>query len=399
LIDAKRTGRQADTSHGRMSGAAFNAISVIVAVVCAAGAGVAALGRALWRGAPVRSLDVVGAAAVAGGLALVAGVVLPGVNAFGLFRFAYLAAVVSAPAAAIAVLALRARGRIRMTRGALVCAVAGLAAPLCGAWGTFVEPRRLRLERAELATSGDPQPAIRIGILADLQTDLLESEHELRAIELIMAEQPDLILFAGDLIQAEATAAPRVLRRVQALLARLDAPGGVFFVHGDVDGWHGRESAVFAGTSVRVVTDAVARTRVRGRDVTIGGVSLAIRDPEQSAHARDTVRALEADPGGRDLRILLSHAPDAVYALAKDSRVDLVVAGHTHGGQIVLPAIGPLLTLSRVPRFAAAGGLHQVESGGARHWLYVTRGIGMERLQAPRVRFLCPPEVSVLTVR
>jgi predicted MPP superfamily phosphohydrolase len=191
-----------------------------------------------------------------------------------------------------------------------------------------------------------------------------------------------------------------VLSRVRALLARLDAPGGVFFVHGDVDQWwQGQESALFAGTSVQVVTDAVAHTRVRGRDVTIGGVSLAIRDPGRSSHARDTVRALEAAPGEHDLRILLSHAPDAVYALAADSRVDLVVAGHTHGGQIALPLIGPLLTLSRVPRIAAAGGLHQVESNGARHWLYVTRGIGMERMQAPRVRFLCPPDVSVLTVR
>ena len=131
---------------------------------------------------------------------------------------------------------------------------------------------------------------------------------------------------------------------------------------------------------------------MRGRDVTIGGVSLAIRDLDRSSPARDTVRALEAAPGEHDLRILLSHAPDAVYALDADSRVDLVVAGHTHGGQIALPVIGPLLTLSRVPRFAAAGGLHQVESDGARHWLYVTRGIGMERLQAPRVRFRIAPE-------
>jgi len=382
-----------------MSDAAFNGLSVGVAVVCAAVAAGVALYRALRRGAPVGALDVIGAGAVAGAVALGTGIAFPGVNLFGLFRFAYLAAVVSAPLAAIAVLTLRARGRIRTTRGALVFTVAALAAPLCGAWSSLVEPRRLRVERAELVTGRDPQPAIRIGILSDLQTDLLESEYESRAIDLLMAEHPDLILFAGDLIQAEPSDLPRVLSRVRALIARLDAPGGVFFVHGDVDGWRGRENAVFAGTSVRVVTDALAHTRVRGRDVTIGGVSLEIRDLERSSPALETVRALEAAPDERDLRILLSHAPDAVYALAADSRVDLVVAGHTHGGQIVLPGIGPLLTLSRVPRIAAAGGLHQVESDGARHWLYVTRGIGMERMQAPRVRFLCPPDVSLLTVR
>jgi predicted MPP superfamily phosphohydrolase len=382
-----------------MSGAAFNGLSAAVAMLCASVAAGAALGRALRRGDPVRALDVIGAAAVAGALALVAGVTLPGVTAFGLFRFAYLAGAVSVPAFAVALLALHARGRVRATRGALVCAVAAFAGAPGAAWGTFVEPRRLRVERAELPADGPPRPPIRIGILADLQTDLLESDHEARAVDLLMAERPDLILFAGDLVQAEAGDAPRVLSRVQALLAQLDAPGGVYFVHGDVDGWHGREHAVFAGTSVRVVTDSVARTRGRGRDVTIGGVSLAIRDPEQSSPARDTVRALEASPGDGDLRILLSHAPDAVYALSKDSRVDLVVAGHTHGGQIVVPGLGPLLTLSRVPRHAAAGGLHHVQSGGARHWLYVTRGIGMERFQAPRVRLFCPPDVSLLTVR
>src|SRR6185436_8400172 len=149
--------------------------------------------------------------------ALGAGIALPGVNAFGVFRFAYVAAVVSAPAAAVAVLLLRARGRIRTTRGAIACAVVALVAPACGAWGTFVEPYRIRVERAQLAAPGEPHLAIRLGILADLQTDRLESEHESRAIDLLMAEKPDLILFAGDLVQAQASDAPRVLRRVQAL--------------------------------------------------------------------------------------------------------------------------------------------------------------------------------------
>jgi predicted MPP superfamily phosphohydrolase len=382
-----------------VTGAAFDEWSAGVAVLCAVAAAGPAL-RRVARGAAVGALELCAGAGLAGGVAFVTGIAAPGVDAFGLFRFVYLAAVVSVPAAAIAVLALRAWGRIRTTRGAHWMCAAALAAALCGAWGTFVEPYRLRVEHAELSDfAADRERPIRLGILSDLQTDLLESAHESRAIDLLMAESPDLILFAGDLLQVEPEQEAPVLRRVQSLRARLDAPGGVFFVHGDVDSWRGRERAVFAGTSVQVITDAVATTRVRGREVTIGGVSLAIRDPSQPSPAREVVRELETAPDRGDLRIVLSHAPDAVYALAKNSRVDLVVAGHTHGGQIALPLFGPLLTLTRVPRRVAAGGLHPVEAAGSLHWLYVTRGIGMERFQAPRVRFLCPPEVSILTVR
>ena len=66
----------------------------------------------------------------------------------------------------------------------------------------------------------------------------------------------------------------------------------------------------------------------------------------------------------------------------------------SNGGQVVVPAYGPPITLSRVPRDVAAGGLHDL--GGRR--IYVSRGIGMERIQAPRLRLFCPPEISVLTL-
>jgi hypothetical protein len=86
--------------------------------------------------------------------------------------------------------------------------------------------------------------------------------------------------------------------------------------------------------------------------------------------------------------------PDVALGLRPGSRIDLVVAGHTHGGQVVLPGFGPPMTLSHVPRAVAAGGLHDL-GGNA---IYVSRGVGCERGQAPRIRFLCPPEVSLLEV-
>ena len=93
---------------------------------------------------------------------------------------------------------------------------------------------------------------------------------------------------------------------------------------------------------------------------------------------------LERAPGERDLRLLLAHYPDTLLELARDSRVDLLVAGHTHGGQVQLPGLGPPITLSGVPRHMAAGGLSELD--GRR--VYISRGVGCERGWAPRLRLL-----------
>ena len=80
---------------------------------------------------------------------------------------------------------------------------------------------------------------------------------------------------------------------------------------------------------------------------------------------------------------------------AEDVDAPQVVAGHTHGGQVQIPFFGPLFTLTEIPREAAAGGLHEVNGTQ----LYVSRGVGAERGEAPLIRFNCPPEISLLTLR
>jgi predicted MPP superfamily phosphohydrolase len=87
-----------------------------------------------------------------------------------------------------------------------------------------------------------------------------------------------------------------------------------------------------------------------------------------------------------------THAPDFVDALPV--KVDLVLAGHTHGGQVVIPFFGPPVTASRLPR-KFAGDLHDFRGIP----LHVSRGVGMERAFSPPVRFFCPPEICVLDVR
>ena len=268
--------------------------------------------------------------------------------------------------------------------GALILAAVGIDSSL-------IDPSRLVTERAtvQLAPARAGRVELRIGVLADLQCDRI-TEHERRAIAQLMSERPDLILLPGDVAQPEGEAAFRaLLPELRALLADLSAPLGVYCVLGDIDTADGL-TELLEGTGVRLLRNESVELAWRDRRITLAGVARLPDDPE----GRALLGRLSA-AGGDDLRLLLVHKPDWALQLPAGGRIDLVVAGHTHGGQVRLPFVGPLLTLSQVPREMAGGGLFVL--GGSP--LYVSRGVGCERGDAPRIRFNCPPEVSLLTLR
>lgn len=357
--------------------------AVDVVVVCAAI-------RWAGRGDPIgrRLIEALGVAslllAAKGGAMLAAGLEIP----FGVLHVVWLDLVVVTPLAGLWLL-MTAWRRIGPVLRAIALA-ALLLAPL-GAYASFVEPARLELERAELTLPEERagNRPLRVGVIADLQFQDM-GDHEREAVDRVLAERPDVILLAGDYYQGWRADFKHELPGIRALLRQLRAPGGVYAVQGDTDSLWGLRH-MFPGTGVTLLLNDVARTRIGDRRITIGGVELHRHSPQARAiHTR-----LERAPAAGDVRILLSHRPDAVLDLSPDSRVDLVVAGHTHGGQLQLPLIGPLVTASDVPREVAGGGLHRV--GG--NWIYVSRGVGVERAQAPRLRLGAPPEVSLLTLR
>jgi predicted MPP superfamily phosphohydrolase len=253
-----------------------------------------------------------------------------------------------------------------------------------------VEPERLELERAEAALPPERsgQRPLRIGVIADLQCEEV-GRHEREAVERLMEERPDLILLAGDYHQGSDAKLAEQLPALRALMSRLRAPAGVYAVQGDTES-PAEARRVMAGTGVRLLVDEIERVRLGDRRITVAGVQ---RDYWSGA-ARATVAALERPPSRSDVRLLLAHRPDAVRTQA-GSRVDLTVAGHTHGGQVQLPLVGPPTTASAVPRDVAAGGLHELDG----RLIYVSRGVGVERGQAPRLRLGAIPEVSLITLR
>ncbi len=318
-----------------------------------------------------------------------------GLNRFGLMHLIFVDAAILLPLTGVAMLFAASRQYgLGRKRGAAVLlqllAVPAVGAAPVAAYARWIEPFRLQLETAPipLSTERTGKSPIRIGVLADLQTDRV-TDYEYRAVDRLMTLAPDVILVPGDLFHGRYEAFEAAIPALRALLSRLSAPGGVYFVLGDVEDEH-RARLATEGTEVRILINEIVHITVADRRLTIGGVELNHKSP--AAH-RMICELRSRDTRG-DIRILLSHRPDPVLDLGPDSGIDLVVAGHTHGGQVVLPLIGPPITLSDVPRSVAAGGYHVV--GGQP--IYISRGVGHERGQAPRIRFLCPPEITLLTL-
>jgi len=269
--------------------------------------------------------------------------------------------------------------------------VAGLLAAPVGAYASFIEPNRLVVDHATLRLPSERvgMDPIRVALLSDIQFEVVGG-HEREAVTRLMAQHPDVIVLTGDYHQGSRAQFARQLPAIHRLFAQLHAPGGVFAVQGDVEDRNDFRRT-FAGTGVRTLFNEVAHARVGDRTIMIGGVQLAY----WRSAARDFTRRFELLPGDGDVRILVAHRPDVALRLSPHTRVDLLAAGHTHGGQVQLPLIGPLSTASGVPRDVAAGGLHVLDGRA----LYVSRGVGVERGQAPRLRLGAPPEIPVVTLR
>jgi uncharacterized protein len=312
-----------------------------------------------------------------------------GLDAWGFVHLSYLVLTVAVPMVGVVIVVDGWSDR-RSWAAIVVGALLIVPAPL-GAYATHVEPQWLRTDRFELAvdperTGDDP---LLIGILSDVQTNHVGS-HEQAAVDRLLAEEPDIILIPGDLFQGSRDEIQREAPAMRALLGRLEAPGGVYFVQGDSD--HYLEMTTFlTGTDIIPLLDETIDVSFGDRHLMIGGTRN--REP-WSNRTSPIVPELEGAPEDGTIRILVSHRPDVVHELEPDSRIDLIVAGHTHGGQIVLPFVGPPVTLTDVPRDVARGGLHEVDGNP----IVVSPGVGMVRGQAPQVRFLSRPSVTFVTI-
>jgi hypothetical protein len=256
-------------------------------------------------------------------------------------------------------------------------------------WACWIEPRSLSVTRREIASPAWPRAAgpLRIALLSDIHA---AGPHDLPArcaqvVAQVNAEAPDLVLLLGDYVDLRpiktAFVPPEVIAPV---LGRLQAPLGVYAVLGNHD-WRvggARMARALAAAGIEVLDNAVRRLRREGGDCWLVGVG-------DASLGADRLAATLAQVADDAPALLMTHSPDLFPEVP--ARVALSVAGHTHGGQVRLPLIGALYVPSRYGLRYAYG--HVIEGG--RH-LFVTRGLGHSVLP---VRFLCPPEIVVITLR
>ena len=277
-------------------------------------------------------------------------------------------------------------------------AVALAAAAALGLYAGWVEPRALRIRHARSEIPGLAAP-LRAVVIGDLQPYRHHwSGPRLRAaFARAAAERPDIVLWLGDYFNAPTRGLKRALEatRLDGLYARactpmaeiaaamgtLTAPMGAFAVLGNHDwAWDGEACAAAlreAGVTVLIGETAEAVHPKTGARLTVIGLDDAssLRPPGWDRLA----------PAWREPAILLTHAPDIWGAI--DRPPALTLAGHSHGGQVLMPLIGA----SRLPYLGASHVRGWYRRGEAR--LLVTAGLGSS---GPPVRLGVPPEIVVL---
>jgi uncharacterized protein len=258
-----------------------------------------------------------------------------------------------------------------------------LAGAALGGYAVLVEPRWLERTRTPIHVRGlhPDLEGLRIALLTDLHAGAGTPLSLLRrACRMAMAARPHLVAVTGDLAADDWDS----FRPALEALACLRAPLGVWTVPGNHDhvvGIGRWRAEIGADATLRDLTN-------RAEVLAVGGARLCVAGVDDWARGRPTLDALPA-PDARDFTLLLAHSPDQAEAARRaGDAVDLVVSGHTHGGQVRLPFAGAL----RNP--AEHDGLYE-EGLRRRPWtqVYTSRGIGTVHLP---VRFLCRPEVAIL---
>lgn len=300
------------------------------------------------------------------------------------------------PLALLRVLATAVAGLVGLLAGWQAALGLALFAQLMGtlllSWASLVEPAgvtmtRLRITSDRLASG---TPPMRIFHISDLHIDRL-SVRETAVLEAIQRTQPDAIVITGDFVSTSNNTDRETFEQVRRFLSRLSAPYGVYATLGTppVDL---REFVVplFEGLPVTLLREAWHKIDMgKGRELVLMGMDCTHDIPHDAASLQ---RMVEQAPQEAP-QVLLYHSPE-LMPQAVEHGLDLYLCGHTHGGQVRLPAVGALMTSSQLGRRYVMG--HYPE--GRTH-LYVSRGVGFEGLSAPRVRLLSPPEVTLVTIR
>lgn len=206
---------------------------------------------------------------------------------------------------------------------------------------------------------------------------------ETKLVEIIKRINPQFILFTGDFLNLSNNENPDSINQIINLFNKINQISPIYFVTGS--------PAVDLPMTIETIKKSIKSNHVYDRieEIQIDNTTVNIIGLNCSHNPGLDIKNLKKlSVTHEPFNILLYHSPDLIYELEKNSNIDLMLSGHTHGGQVRLPFFGALFTGSLYGR-KLQNGLYKLNQT----CLYISRGIGLEGMGAPRVRFLCKPEV------
>jgi predicted MPP superfamily phosphohydrolase len=253
-----------------------------------------------------------------------------------------------------------------------------------------VEYSEVDIECPRLPAAFDGYKVLQI---SDLHMRKLGRREKILQKMLKEAPEHDLAVVTGDLIHTP-QGAPHFIE----LSKSITASGGVYAIFGNSEHKNGVRSHAFA----RELENAGVIPLIN-RHVTItrGDQEIYLLGVDDPVSQKDDLRAAVKGIPEESFKLLLMHSPDPIGQAAAYG-IDVVLSGHTHGGQIKLPGIGPLFTNSVLGLTMDAGLFKQADLfeligfRAGRTQLYVSRGVGVSNFA---VRFLCRPEITSITLR
>ena len=255
-------------------------------------------------------------------------------------------------------------------------------------YATWIEPFHLGVTRREYhPPHWESAPPLKVLHISDLHFEGF-SPRENTLLAKVAELQPDIILITGDYLNLSSMYDPAAQEGARQLLAQLHAPLGIYAITGSpVVDVVGTIPEIFSGLNIHWLSDQAVTIQHGDSSLQILGIRTTYDENRDTAVLKRLAQQTSSD----SFTLLLYHTPDLMPVAARVG-VNLYLCGHTHGGQIRLPFYGAMATSSRFGKRYEMG-LYQE----GLCTLYVSRGLGMEGLGAPRARFLAPPEIILWT--
>lgn len=242
---------------------------------------------------------------------------------------------------------------------------------------TKIEPNAIRVTKLKLNTN-KPSSPVRMVHFTDSHF-IRMTKRDLNAIKIINGLEPDIICFTGDFVEKE-----KGIEDAGRFFGQLKSRHGTFAVLGNNDNRVGKDKVTerILKSGTRILDNETLEIELNGARVSITGINDTRKKMDNYEKA---VRNLK--DGG--IKIFLCHSPEGFVDL-KGKKFDLILTGHTHGGQVCFPPFGPLVKNINKNREYYSGKYFIGDT-----LIYVSRGVGLSVLP---FRFLCPPEIVYIEI-